>query len=708
MDSAREQLHMRAARAGLLVHWHDAQGTPHVVDPDTLQALLACLPDDDREVDRNLDGNFNGNPPMLVTIPGERITLPGQQVARHYALHLEAGAVLTGSLRCDSQSHATLTAPHSIGYHTLEIGERIITLAVAPTRCFGVQNALRAAGQTDTGLRTHRPWGIAVQLYGLRRNAATGMGDFTALAQMCRHAAREGADAISINPVHAGFAALPERYSPYAPSSRLFLNPLYADPASTFGEPAYRTAIAALGLGDTFSALDTASLIDWQATAHARYAILRWLHARRATLLSPAMQNAFAHFRTMMGDALQAHACFEALQATHVMRGEPPQWQAWPQGEQTPHDAAIARFAGAHEEEVDFHAFAQWLAATGLEQAQHHARSHGMAIGIVADLAVGTDPGGSHAWWRRDEMLENISVGAPPDLYNRHGQNWGVCALSPSGMQRRGFRAFLEMLRANLSHTGGLRIDHALGLERLWLIPAGFPADRGAYLRYPLESMLRLVALESWRHHTIIIGENLGTIPATFEATRRQHGMLGIDVLWFRRHPQSGAPDAPAAFDQPVVWDRTAIGTTTTHDLPTVAGWWAGRDIDWQCKLGLLAPDTSEAELRAVRRSDRHALWQALARAGLVRERAPEAIDAMEDAPLDATLAFVGQAPTAIRLVPIEDLLGLPEQPNLPGTVSGHPNWQRRIPADVNTMFEATEIHRRIAALRTGTTGLPS
>ncbi|WP_420991879.1 4-alpha-glucanotransferase [Cupriavidus sp. 30B13] len=720
-DAAVQALHTLADRAGLMVHWEDAQGRAREVEPDVLRAILATF---------GLEGATVGQceasraqlaaedaalalPPLLTVDRGRPVIVPlvHTLTQQAYRLELEDGSVVTGTARRHAGGGMRLPAVDAIGYHRLLLGDAEVTLAVAPARCFGVADALRARAAAGG----QRPWGLSAQLYSLRRGAATGLGDLTTLAECCEAAAGAGADAVAINPLHAGFGALPERYSPYSPSSRLFLNPLYADPAAAFGQEAVNQAIAALGLGNTMQALEARTEIDWPALAAARNAILQWLWQQRARLLPARAAEACRAFRQQGGAALEAHARFEALQAHHLAAAGSPaeaaaaaDWRQWPVTRHTPDAAAVEAFAGSHADAVSYHAFLQWLAADGLAGAQRRARAAGMAIGVVADLAVGTDGGGSHAWARQAEMLAGVSAGAPPDLYNPLGQGWGVSVFSPRALRRHGFGAFIEMLRANLGAVGGLRIDHALGLARMWLVPDGAPPTAGAYLRFPLQDLLRLIALESWRHRAIIIGENLGTVPASFNDSLAARGMLGIDVLWFERAaappavPPSlpparrGAAPAVADFLPPERWPAEAVATTTTHDLPTVAGWWAGRDIAWRARLGQLGAGETETGALVARARERTALWQALAAAGLAGGPEP----APDDAPLDAVLAWLGRAATPLRLVPVEDLLGAREQPNLPGTVSGHPNWQRRLDADVRTLPELAPVRRRIAALR--------
>ncbi|MFS8932600.1 4-alpha-glucanotransferase [Cupriavidus taiwanensis] len=736
---APSPLQALALRAGLQPHWTDAWDQPREVGDAALRRVLEGLglpcgsPGQCAASHAWLaaDDAAHALPPLLTAERGQPVAVPWPHTAPHraYRVTLEDGAIIAGTAVRGAGAGATLMQLPAIdvcGYHRLDLGDAHATLAVAPRRCYGVADALRHAGRAKEsngeGARTP-PWGLAVQLYSLRRGAPCGMGDLTALAEGCASAARAGADAIAINPLHAPFAALPERYSPYAPSSRLFLNPLYADPATVFGQAAVDAAIAGLGAGDTLQALDARGEIDWIALAPLRYAILRWLWQRRETLLPRAALDGYAAFRARGGTALHAHACYEAIQACR--RGDSangnnqqaaPDWRCWPVTLRSPAAAAVAAFAQANADEVAFHAFLQWLADDGLARAQRAARDAGMAIGIIRDLAVGADPGGSQAWTRQPETLAGFHAGAPPDLYNPLGQDWGVAVFSPRGLRRHGYAAFLEMLRANLSHAGGLRIDHVLGLARMWLVPAGAPASDGAYLRYPLQDLLRLVALESWRHRAIIIGENLGTVPPELNAALSARGVLGIDVLWFQREAQAqdiaqdqaqdeateaagdpaGQEAEPAAFLPPQDWPADAVATTTTHDLPTVAGWWAGQDLAWRDRLQLLAPGETLAQAQAGRARERGALWQALCDAGLCRGTVP----APDHAPLDAVLAWLGTARTAMRLLPVEDLLGLAEQPNLPGTTSGHPNWQRRLDTEVRAWFGTPALRARADAWR--------
>ncbi|WP_396022711.1 4-alpha-glucanotransferase [Cupriavidus laharis] len=716
-DSPHAPLHALALRAGLRPRWLDAWGQPQQVSDEALRRLLhgLALACDTRAQCQascawlDAEDAARGLPPLITADQGQPIAVPWPDgtEARPYEIELEDGGLLDGTAAPAADGTLRLAPVGACGYHRLHIAEAETMLAVAPQRCFGVGDALRAAGREAAG---EHAWGLAVQLYGLRRGAPTGMGDLTALAQCCQAAASEHADAVAINPLHAGFAALPERYSPYSPSSRLFHNPLYADPARRFGQDVVDSAIAALNAGTAFAQHEARSEIDWVALSRLRLSVLRWLWEHRERLLPRAALDACTAFRARGGTALHDHACYEAIQASRL--GEAANgmnadgaadWRCWPVTLRSPADPAVAAFAMAHPHEIDYHIFLQWLADDGLACAQQAARDAGMAIGVIGDLAVGADPGGSQAWSRQQDILAGFHAGAPPDVYNPHGQDWGVTVFSPRSLYQHGYGAFIEMLRANLAHGGGLRIDHVPGLARMWLVPAGASARDGAYLDFPLPALLRLVALESWRHRAIIIGENLGTVPAHLDSALAARGVLGIDVLWFAREtpaPQGDAGTAPEVlpFLPAENWPRHAVATTSTHDLPTVAGWWQGRDLAWRERLGLLAHTESPQGVRDARVRERTALWQALCDAGLAGGDMPEP----QHPPLDAVLAWLGRTRTPLRLLPMEDLLGMAEQANLPGTTSGHPNWQRRLDADVRRLFDTPALRARAQAVRQG------
>nr|WP_253207164.1 4-alpha-glucanotransferase [Verticiella sp. GG226] len=683
-----------AHAAGVALDWQDARGQPQRVAPEVAQRVLNALglPADDAASRAQslavLADEARACPPLVTAQAGSPIIVTGAgRSDLAYCIEQEDGTRVTGTADSTGEGRLRLPALAEAGYHRLILGQQELTLANAPARGFTVQDLPAGRG---------RPWGVAAQLYSLRRSAAgtgdaRGVGDFTALTRLAASVARAGGDAVAISPVHAMFSADTHRYSPYAPSSRLFLNAVHADPRDTFSPRAVEAALAVTGAGERLLTLEDAELVEWPEVARLRLDLLAHLFAGFPANASPAAATQFESFLNQGGDTLMRHARFEALHEHYVAQGN-FDWRQWPAEHRDPTNPAVTAFAQAHAERVRFHAFVQWLADLGLAKAHRTAIGAGMRIGLIADLAVGTDPAGSHAWSRQEEITTGLSPGAPPDIYNPKGQAWGLTAFSPRALRRHGYAAYLEMLRAALAHAGGLRIDHALGLARLWLVPEGAPPSEGAYVSLPFEDLMRLTALESHRHRALILGENLGTVPEGFNAQIARYGMLGMQVLWFQRDNAW-----PPGFVPPSQWNTGDMATTSTHDLPTVAGWWQGRDIDWRSRLDLLG-DGSESEERAARAGDRHALWKAIRPAPEAPEPAPES------PPVDDAIDFLGRTANDLVLLPLEDALGLVEQPNLPGTIDSHPNWRRRLPVaadDLAGQAPAAARLQRLADART-------
>jgi 4-alpha-glucanotransferase len=339
--------------------------------------------------------------------------------------------------------------------------------------------------------------------------------------------------------------------------------------------------------------------------------------------------------------------------------------------------------------EVLFQLFLQWKAQQGITAAQARCRASGMSIGLVTDMAVGMDPAGSHAWSAPDEVLRGLTLGAPPDIYNAAGQGWGLTNFSPQGLLSTGYEGFIATLRAAMHNAGGIRLDHAMGLKRLWVIPDGAAPVDGIYLHYPFESLLGLLTLESRRNNALVIAEDLGTVPRGFRERISQAGLLGMHVLWFER-------DKKGAFLAPQHWDRHGAALSTTHDLPTLAGWWRGRDIAWNARLG--ADENSIVAQRKSRARDQLDLWKTLRSVGSAQGAMPK-----QTAPrrfVDAAVGALAHTPCPLAVLPVEDFIGEEEQPNIPGTTDQHPNWRRRL-TSTQPMAERSA-QRRAAILNVG------
>ncbi|MBN9086523.1 MAG: 4-alpha-glucanotransferase [Reyranella sp.] len=598
----------RARRAGIAVDWIDANGWPQRVSIASLVRLLDSLAGAPPPVPR-----------LVTATAGEPVHLPEIDDAAG-ELQLEDGSTRPVAIR--AQRLAPIDTP---GYHTLRFGGRELGVAVAPKRCFTIADF--APGE--------RLWGLAVQIYSLKRAGDLGIGDTTGLSMLAKAAAGCGADALALSPAHSLFPDDLARIAPYSPSSRLFLNPLLIDPAAVLGEQAIENAA-------------DSGLIDWPTASANKYALLRRLYDGFRTE-HPPLAASFEAFMKAGGASLDGHARFEARNG-----------------------------------DLGYYAFLQWLADRAFARAQRAAKEAGMRIGLIADLAIGLDPGGAQVGAAPAEFLSGLSIGAPPDAFNPNGQDWGLTSFSPQALVADGFAPFIATLRANMRHAGGVRIDHAMGLTRLWLVPSGGSPRDGAYLSYPVDDLMRLLALESHRHRAIVIGEDLGTVPSDFRARCRAAGVAGMDVLWFQRHGER--------FLRPDEWRDDAVAMTTTHDLPTVAGWWRGADLELRRGLGTV----TEHEI-AQRPQERHLLWQAFAEAGVAPGPMPESWDS--DPVVDAAVGFVARAPGPLTIVPLEDIMGIAEQPNLPGTIDEHPNWRRRFALPADQLLQQPAAARRARRL---------
>lgn len=650
-----KQLHALAQALGVARSWWDVDGIERRVSDDNLCAILTALgypAGREAEILRSLEQaelEQRGPPAMLVTVAGKPTRLPSS-LSRAELIDEDGTA---RALHVEGWTLPPIDAP---GYYRLALGGHELTLAVAPPAC----HSIKALGD-------RRIWGPAIQIPALRGSAAQPFGHFGNLGEAVGLFATRGADAVAINPVHALFPGCGIDFSPYSPSSRLFLNGAMGDPAL-------------LGL-PPLPAREGGAFIDWESALPQRMADLRAIFAR----LDGGQRARIPAESESGGEALLRHAVFDALDV-HFRAGGAKGWQDWPAAYHDPENDAVRRFAAEHRAEVDFHLFVQWLARESLSAVQQGAKGAGMAIGLLADLAVGVHTGGSDAWGMRHDMLEGLTIGAPPDPLGPHGQNWALTSFSPGGLRRNGFAPWIAMIRAALARAGGLRIDHAFGLQRLWVVPAGHESRDGAYLSYPFHDLLRLAALESHRAQGLIIAEDLGTMPFGFGEAIMAEKMLGMRVLWFERAADHG-------FIGPQDYEPMSVAMTGTHDTATVAGWWTGRDLDWAEKLHRLPADTTREEADAARDWDRGLLWATID--GSEPRPAPD-----DPAPVvEAALRHIGRARSRLAIAPMEDLLALEEQPNLPGTVTEHPNWRRRLEAPLETLLDDKMTVQRIAAL---------
>lgn len=663
MDRSASPLHDLACAVGVSRIWRDVDGQTQTVSDDTLLGVLSALGHEAGSAGKiaaslkALQEQRDGPSPMIVADLG--MATP---------VGLADGAVaLTGEDGRTQRVHVAgglLPPIETPGYYDLEAKGRTLRLAVAPPHC----------PLPHCPSPGHRPWGLSVQTPALRGIGSGPFGDFGDLADAVAVLGKEGANALAINPVHALFAGVGEDFSPYSPSSRLFLNTAMGNPALVGLPP--------------LPGSKGGARIDWPTALPHRLKQLRGVFDG----LDASWRARISAETSAMGEALLRHATFDALDR-HFRPAGAKGWQQWPVAYRDPLSAQVAAFVQDHAEEVAFHSFLQWLARQSLDAVQVRAKASGMSIGLIGDLAVGVTPGGSDAWAMPDALLRGLTIGAPPDPLGPLGQNWSITSFSPDGLRATCYAPWIAMVRSAMQASGGLRIDHAFGLARLWVIPEGGTSLDGAYLEFPFDDLVRLATLEAHRANCLVIAEDLGTSPHGFTGAISQRHMLGMRVLWFERaqdHGFIGAQDYP----------QNAVAMTGTHDTQTVAGWWSGRDLDWAEQLGRLPPGVDRPKAEDMRAWDRGLLWSTLAEG----ERPP----AHDTGPVvDAAIAHITATPAALALVPMEDLLGEAEQPNLPGTVRGHPNWQRRMKAPLEDLLAEPSVRRRLRLLGAAAPGEP-
>ncbi|HRH79540.1 MAG TPA: malto-oligosyltrehalose synthase [Thiobacillaceae bacterium] len=707
--TATELLHRLADLAGIQSGFHDIWGKYHETTDEARVALLEALELPSRDeaamawAVRDLENRdwLQVLPPVTVAPAGQPAVVPlhlpepALRVRHQWRLELETGKVLAGevlpadlrrlgSREVEGVAHHALVlelpALADTGYHQLQLAGAAdgwghvahMPLIIHPMHCHQPE----AVG--DGG----RVWGVSAQLYGVRSSRNWGMGDFTDLRHLVEWCAQAGAGLLGVNPLHALFPHNPAHASPYSPSSRQFLNALYIDveAVADFAEcDAVREAVAAPDFQAELRAQRGAPLIDYPAVARLKQQIMRQLHAHFRThhldTGSPRGKD-FRVWQTEGGDDLRRFALYQALQAHfHARDANLWGWPVWPETYRDHDSAEVAAFAAAHGDEVEYYQYLQWQAERQLAAVGQRSLELGLGLGLYGDLAVGVDKGGAETWMHRDLYALDTRIGCPPDDFNHLGQDWGLPPWIPQRLREAAYTPYIRMLRANMKLAGALRVDHVMGLMRLFWVPPGKDARAGAYLSYPLADLLGILALESERNRCLVIGEDLGTVPDEVRQALAELGVLSYKLFYFERGEDGG-------FRLPGQFPQQSLVAASTHDLPTLAGFWLGADLDLRTRLNLYADEEQRACQIVARADDRARLLLALEREGLLPEGTgvhPVSVPEMTPALARAVLRYLARSPARVCLVQAEDMLGEIEQANLPGTVDQHPNWRRKL-----------------------------
>jgi 4-alpha-glucanotransferase len=555
-------------------------------------------------------------------------------------------------------------------------------LLVAPAQVY-LPGVLNAGG---------RVWGLSLPLYALKSAGNWGLGDFADLTEVVDWAGELGAAFVGVNPLHAPAPQADADPSPYSPTSRLFLNFLYLNlekvPELT-ACPEAQTLLASQEFQALKNRLQAAGLVAYPEIYRLKQKVLKWLsqafsaqHGPPAAPRTPRGRQ-FARFLASQGDFLDKFGQFCAL-AEFLGQSD---WRRWPEAYQHPESPAVDAFRRERPEEILVPQYGQWLAASQLEQVCQQAASCGLPFTLYQDLALGAAPGGFDTWARPELFALGAAMGAPPDAFNPKGQNWGLPPLIPERLRESGYQWFIDTLRANAPKGGLLRVDHVMSLFRLFWIPPGAAPGQGAYVRYRARELLAILALESVRRRTLIIGEDLGTVAPNIRRHLKKTGVFSYRVFYFER-------DGQGRFRPPQDYPPKAVAAVTTHDLPTLAGFWLGKDIELKRTLHLYPePQLAEADA-AARQQDRLALVEALKS----RELLPAATAPMPfsrascpQACRFGVLEYLAQSDAALLEVRLEEIFGLEDQQNLPGTRQEHPNWRLKLPWTIKQMRQAPE-----------------
>ena len=586
------------------------------------------------------------------------------------------------------------------GYHSFKLhvpGQALapratMRLIVVPQRCY-----------LPASLKGARVWGLTVNLYGIRSQRNWGMGDFTDLLALLELAAQSGAALVGVNPLHALFPHDPDHASPYSPSSRTLINILYLDPERVpdFSECVKaRESATRAEFQAELRALRAADLVDYRRTAKLKFDLMEMLfdHFCSHHLDSGTDRElAFRVFQQAGGDALRRASLFFTLQEELSARDATAWgWRAWPQQFRDPGCAEVSEFARLHARRIEYYDYLQWNAETQLDAVATRARELQLAVGLYQDLAVGADPGGPETWGAQGLYANHATIGAPPDEFNLRGQDWSMPPFVPERLQEAAYEPFITLLRANMRHAGALRIDHVMGLMRLFWVPANDAPDRGGYVSYPVDDLLGIVALESERNRCIVIGEDLGTLPDGFAERLQGWGILSYRLLYFQR-------ESDGAFSPPAHYPPQSLAAVSTHDLPTLRAFWLGNDLDLRVRLNLYVSDQQHQQQVVQRAQDRARLLVALDREKLLPPGITVHPVSAQDMTPELALAvhrFLSRAPCIFFTVQPENIFGELEQVNVPATTgSQYANWRRKSTLGLERWGEEPRFVALVAAL---------
>ncbi|MGE6418361.1 4-alpha-glucanotransferase [Alteromonas macleodii] len=589
----------------------------------------------------------------------------------------------------------TLPLDLPLGYHDVALSAdddefARSRLIVAPEACY-TPNEIKEGKKI---------WGLSVQLYCVRSEKNWGIGDFSDLALLIEKAAGVGADFIGLNPIHALYPANPNACSPYGPSSRRWLNYLYIDATAIDGydDASVQAVVSSNEFKATLEHARNVEHVDYEAVAHVKLAALKAVfdvYDAKYLRKNTKQNKAFKAFVEAGGESLDMLAVYDALQSHLKAEGKDSWgWPVFPKEYKDYYNPAVAKFKSANEQDVKFYLFLQWIAAQQLELASNKATDAGMTIGLYRDLAVGVSEGSAEIWGNKDLYCTGASVGAPPDILGPLGQNWGLPPMDPRKLYEQGYQPIIDLFASNMASSGSLRIDHVMALLRLWWVVKGDNAKDGGYVYYPVDDLLGILALESHRNQSLVIGEDLGTVPEEIRSKLADNGVYSYRVFFFEQAEDGG-------FFSPSHYPVQSMSTLTTHDMPTLIGYWHCLDLELGKEIGLYPTEEILQTLYADRHENKQAILDTLHGHGSIGDNVGRDVNhtGMNRELNNGMQVHMAGGSSALLSLQLEDWLEMDKPVNIPGTFDEYPNWRRKLTENIESMFDRHDINELASKL---------
>ena len=709
---------------GIETQYVDAWGKPATIAESNKAKLLNTLGYDtssDEKIQSQITQDIKSvwlsplNPVQVVRNTQEinlAVRLPIELVNDDHTLTVtcENGDVLTHQFTPVDQEMTTMAHIDDVEFHEyvvtlpldLPLGYHDVALSAdddefARSRLIVAPEACYTPNEIKEGKKI---WGLSVQLYCVRSEKNWGIGDFSDLALLIEKAAGVGADFIGLNPIHALYPANPNACSPYGPSSRRWLNYLYIDVTAIDGydDASVQAVVSSDEFKATLEHARNVEHVDYEAVAHVKLAALKAVfdvYDAKYLRKSTKQNKAFKAFVEAGGESLDMLAVYDALQSHLKAEGKDSWgWPVFPQDYKDYYNPAVAKFKSANEQDVKFYLFLQWIAAQQLELASNKATDAGMTIGLYRDLAVGVSEGSAEIWGNKDLYCTGASVGAPPDILGPLGQNWGLPPMDPRKLYEQGYQPIIDLFASNMASSGSLRIDHVMALLRLWWVVKGDNAKDGGYVYYPVDDLLGILALESHRNQSLVIGEDLGTVPEEIRSKLADNGVYSYRVFFFEQAEDGG-------FFSPSHYPVQSMSTLTTHDMPTLIGYWHCLDLELGKEIGLYPTEEILQTLYADRHENKQAILDTLHGHGSIGDNVGRDVNhtGMNRELNNGMQVHMAGGSSALLSLQLEDWLEMDKPVNIPGTFDEYPNWRRKLTENIESMFDRHDINELASKL---------